>query len=204
MPTRFLLLRHGQSTWNAERRWQGQANPPLSEAGERQAFEAARFLGTFDAVIASTLDRARHTADIIAGQLGIGPVQLDERLIENDAGEWTGLNREQIEAGWPGVLATGGFPPGFESFESTAARGFAALIESARQHPLGEVLVVTHGGVIRHLRRILEVTDVHMPNLSGAWFTVEPDPPVDVRAGDVVHLLDTPSEQRNHHESRRV
>jgi broad specificity phosphatase PhoE len=204
MPTRLLLLRHGQSTWNAERRWQGQANPPLSEAGEQQACDASRLLGTFDAVITSTLERARHTAEIIAGQLGIGPVHLDERLIENDAGEWTGLNRHEIEAAWPGLLAAGQLPPGFETVESTSARAFAAMIEVARDHPDGEVLVLTHGGVIRHLRRILEVTDVHMPNLSGAWFMVDPHPPVDVRAGDVVHLLETPGTPPSPLEGQRV
>ena len=204
MPTRLLLLRHGQSTWNAQRRWQGQANPPLSETGEQQAYDASRLLGTFDAVVASTLERTRRTAEIIAGQLGIGPVHLDERLIENDAGEWTGLNRHEIEAGWPGFLAAELLPPGFESVESTSARALAAMIEVARNHPDGEVLVLTHGGVIRHLRRILEVTDVHIPNLSGAWFIVEPHPPVDVRAADVVHLLETPGAPPPPAEGQRV
>ncbi len=204
MPTRFLLLRHGQSTWNAERRWQGQADPPLSELGEQQAHEAARLLGAFDAIVASSLERARHTAEIIAGQLGVGPVRVDHRLVENDAGEWTGLNRKQIEAAWPGYLEADRLPPGFESVESTSARAFAVMIETAREHPDGEVLVVTHGGVIRHLRRVLLATDVHVPNLSGAWFRVHAVAPVDVQAEDVVHLIETPGRPADRGEARRV
>lgn len=192
MPTRFLILRHGQSTWNAQRRWQGQADPPLSELGEQQAYDASRLLGTFDAIIASTLVRAHHTAEIIAGQLGIGPVEADPRFIENDAGEWTGLNRDEIEAQWPGWIAAGRLAPSFETVESTAVRAYAGLIEAARRYPDGEVLVVSHGGVIRHLRRHLGAHDEHMSNLSGSWFTVAPFPPVSVTAGDTVHLIETP------------
>jgi len=71
-PTRLLLVRHGQSVWNADGRWQGQADPALTELGERQAFDAARRIGMVEAVYASDLERAAKTAQIIAGQLGLG------------------------------------------------------------------------------------------------------------------------------------
>src|SRR5690606_34165227 len=95
--TRVLLVRHGQSEWNAIGRWQGQADPPLSDLGRLQAREASRALGTVDAVWASDLQRAVETAAIIAGELGVGPVVVDPDLRERDAGEFSGLTRPEIE-----------------------------------------------------------------------------------------------------------
>ena len=190
MPTRVLLLRHGQSTWNAARRWQGQADPPLTEFGEEQAYQASQKLGLFDLVVASDLERARRTAEIIAAQLGIGPVQLDERLRENHAGEWEGLTKEEVEAAWPGYLAEHRRPPGFEPAQDVGVRALGALIEIGRQVPDGEVLAVAHGGVIRVLRRLLADTDDVIPNLGGSWFTVQLDPKVRVDAGEVVTLIE--------------
>lgn len=191
MPTRVLMLRHGQSTWNAARRWQGQADPPLTELGERQAWDAAQRLGAFDLVVASDLERARRTAELIAGELGIGPVELDEQLRENHAGEWEGLTAEEVEAGWPGYLANHRRPPEFEPAEAVATRAMAALLGVGRRAAGGEVLAVSHGGVIRVLRRLLGAADVPIPNLSGCWFSVfERDLAVDA---EVITLL-SPSE----------
>ena len=67
--TEFLLLRHGESTWNAEHRWQGQSDPPLTRRGEQQARDAVASLvelGPFDAVVASNLQRARRTGELLA------------------------------------------------------------------------------------------------------------------------------------------
>lgn len=190
MPTRILMLRHGQSTWNAQRRWQGQADPPLTELGEEQAYQASLKLGTFDVVVASDLERARRTAEIIAAQLGVGPVELDERLRENHAGEWEGLTKDEVEAGWPGYLAEHRRPPGFEPPDEVEVRALAALISAARQAPDGEILAVSHGGVIRVLRRLLADTDTIIPNLGGSWFVVHHEPRLRVDAGDVVTLID--------------
>ena len=102
--TRVLLVRHGQSEWNAAGRWQGQADPPLTDLGRHQALHAARNLGVVDAVVASDLQRASETALIIAEALGVGPVVLEPGLRERDAGEWSGLTRAEIERDWPGYL----------------------------------------------------------------------------------------------------
>ncbi len=102
--TRLLVVRHGQSEWNAIGRWQGRADPPLTDEGRRQAADAAKVLGTFDAVVASPLVRAVETAAVLADHLGIGPVLVDPDLMERDAGEWQGLTRTQIESGWPNFL----------------------------------------------------------------------------------------------------
>ncbi len=186
------MLRHGQSTWNAARRWQGQADPPLTELGEDQAYQASLKLGLFDLVVASDLERARRTAEIIAAQLGIGPVQLDERLRENHAGEWEGLTKDEVDAAWPGYLAEHRRPPGFELAQDVEVRALASLIEVARLVPDGEVLAVSHGGVIRVLRRLLASTDTVIHNLGGSWFTVHLEPKVRIDAGELVTLIDDP------------
>jgi broad specificity phosphatase PhoE len=188
--TQLLVVRHGQSEWNASGRWQGQADPPLDRAGQLQAAAAAEVLGTFDAVWASDLQRATLTARIIAELLGIGPVQIDPRLRETDVGPWQGLTRVEVEAGWPGYLAERRRPDGFEPYDLAAARLQSALSDIAAEHPGGQVLVITHGGVIRALRRSLGSSDPHMPNLSGSW--IHAHGPGRLRAGDVVSLLAEP------------
>src|SRR5690606_29768822 len=105
---------HGQSAWNADGRWQGHADPPLTDLGRAQAGAAAAAVGAVDVVVASDLQRARTTAEIIAAALGLGRVEVDARFRERAAGEWTGLTRAEIEARWPGWLEDGRRPPGFE------------------------------------------------------------------------------------------
>jgi broad specificity phosphatase PhoE len=187
-PTRLLVVRHGQSEWNAVGRWQGRADVALDEAGRLQAAEAALVLGTFDGVWASDLQRAQLTAMIIAEILGIGPVQTDARLGETDVGPWQGLTHDEVEAGWPGFLADRRRPDGFEDYDDAAERLLAALRAIAAQHRGGEVLVVSHGGVIRAARRTLAAPDARLANLSGAWFTVDADDRV--HAGDLVDLIE--------------
>jgi broad specificity phosphatase PhoE len=146
--TRLLLCRHGQSTWNASGRWQGQADPPLSELGRLQAQHAARSVGAVDVVVASDLERAHDTALIIAGSIGVGPVVIDPDLRERDAGEWSGLTRVEIEERWPGYLDRGDRPAGWEPQEVLHERAMRALGRIHTEYAGAEVLVVTHGGVI--------------------------------------------------------
>jgi len=185
--TRLLTVRHGESEWNAVGRWQGQADPPLTDAGMLQAATAAERLGSFDGVWASRLQRAALTAEIIAEQLGIGPVQLHPGLMENAFGPWEGLTVAEIEAGWPGYLADNRRPDGAEQPDVVVARGLAALREIAAEHAGGEVLVVTHAGLIRTLRRACDGSDMRFNNLGGCWFHVHADGRV--VAGDPVELV---------------
>src|SRR5947208_2162482 len=99
-----LLLRHGQSTWNSDGRWQGLADHPLSELGMAQAATAVPLLKGygFSSVYSSDLQRAKTTAEIIAGSLGIELV-VDEHLRERDVGHWTGMTTEEIHGRWPEV-----------------------------------------------------------------------------------------------------
>jgi probable phosphoglycerate mutase len=186
--TRLLVVRHGQSEWNAQRRWQGQADPPLSEHGLNQAAQAGLQLGTFDAVWSSDLQRALYTAAIIAEINGIGPVQIDIRLRETDVGPWEGLTHDEVEQGWPGFLASHQRPEGFEDYDSAAQRMISAFVDIATASPGGEVLVVSHGGVISAVRRLIGAGDERIPNLAGSWFFLDGTA---LSAGELVTLIET-------------
>jgi probable phosphoglycerate mutase len=167
MDTRAVLVRHGQSTWNADGRWQGQADPPLSDRGEQQAREAAGRVHGVDAVWSSDLARARRTAELVAERHGL-EVRVDPRLRERHAGPWQGLTRAQIDERWPDHLSTGRRPDGYEPDDAVVARAVAVLADLARLHRGDQLLVVTHGGVVRALERHLGAHDDGLlPNLSG-------------------------------------
>jgi probable phosphoglycerate mutase len=184
--TRILVVRHGQSEWNADGRWQGQENPPLTELGQRQALHAAQAVGAVDAVYASPLERATMTAHLIAQSIGIGPVVLLAGLMERHAGEWQGLTRDQIAVAFPGYLEAGQRPPGWEDDDLVEARVMSALDTIADEHPDGHVLAVAHAGVIFAIERALGAPWERLANLGGRWLE---------RAGtgwtigDRVHLL---------------
>lgn len=163
--TRLLLVRHGQSTWNAEGRWQGQADPPLSPLGRLQAFHAARAVGAVDVIVASDLERARDTALVISEAIGVGPVVIDEDLRERSAGEWSGLTREEIEAEWPGYLDARKRPPSWEDDASVLARLGRAMARIEQEYQGADVLVVTHGGVVYALEAEHGVEWSRMANL---------------------------------------
>lgn len=162
---RLLLVRHGESEWNATGRWQGWADPPLTELGLRQAKSAARGVGAVDAIVASDLQRASGTAEVISAEIGIGPVLPAPALRERDAGPWEGLTRRQIEAQWPGWLERGERPEGYEDDEALLARVLPALL--ALEAAGDAVLVVTHGGVIGAVDRHLDQPHARTPNLGG-------------------------------------
>ncbi len=183
---RLLVVRHGQSEWNAVGRWQGRADPPLTMEGRRQAAAASRALGTFDGVVSSPLQRAAETAAIIAEHLGIGPVLTDPDLMERDAGEWQGLTRGQIEMEWPGYLEEGKRPPAYEPNESMVGRVVGALTRIAERADGGEVLVVAHGGVVYALEESCGEHWRRIPNLGARWFEVTGGR---VSAGPRVELL---------------
>lgn len=184
---RILLIRHGESEWNAVGRWQGHADPPLSDLGRRQAATAARALGGFDAIASSTLQRAAETATLVAEHLGIGPVLLDEGLIERDAGAWEGLTRHEIEDGWPGYLRDGRRPEGYEHDLSLVPRVVAALGRLRAEMGAGEALVIAHGGVILALEAAMDEPFARVPNLGGRWVHLDAD---GFQLGDRVMLVD--------------
>lgn len=167
-PARLLLLRHGESTWNAAGRWQGHADPPLSTTGTAQARTAAGALPEIDAVWCSDLIRARRTAELCAPP-GV-PVRGEPRLRERHVGEWTGLTRDEIEARYPGWIVGGRRPNGWEHDGHVAARAWHALRRVVELlEPGHDALVVSHGGLIRAVEASLGGPPRPIPNLGGVW-----------------------------------
>lgn len=189
--TRLLLVRHAQSEWNAEGRWQGRADPPLSELGTTQAAQAARRLGNVDVIVSSPLQRAVVTAETIAEHTGVGPVQIDADLAERDVGAWSGLTRAEIEEGWPGYLDQRRQPEGFEPSESVLGRLDAAMARIEAAHRGADVLVVTHGGLIYVLEEHHGMPFERVPNLGARSLTHHGDR---VELGLRLALLDEPVE----------
>jgi uncharacterized phosphatase len=169
-----LLLRHAESEWNRIGRWQGTEDPPLSDAGRRDATQVAPLLGDVDEIWASPLSRAYETASIIAVALDITLIHVDDRLVEVHFAEWQGLSVDEIDAGWPGFRVSGRRPPGAESDDDVSRRATSALaaVAGRRGTTDGPVLVVTHGGLIRTVCRHLSHPVAALPNLGGVWLEV--------------------------------
>jgi len=182
MAAPVLCVRHGLSTWNLERRWQGRADPPLSDEGRRGAVAVAAALATTIGsgprvrLWSSNLQRAADTATIIAEHLGTAAVTVDPRLVEADIGEWEGCTAAEIEEGWPGFLASGRRPAGFEAEAVLLRRVVPALEDVAAVAASAGIVpvVVAHAGVLRAVRRHSGAGDEHLANLAGLWFAVEP------------------------------
>jgi broad specificity phosphatase PhoE len=145
------LVRHGQTDWNLEGRYQGQADIPLNQTGIDQARQLSLSLPVlpFTALYSSDLKRARMTADILSIKFDL-PVQIDQRLREINQGEWEGhlvsdiKNRYQNQT-VPGQKAIFMRPPGGEAVAEVAARMIAAANAIVEKHQGEKVLVVSHG-----------------------------------------------------------
>lgn len=173
--TEILMVRHGQSVWNAQGRWQGQADPPLSDLGVRQAragAEALAAIDPFDAVVTSNLDRAATTGAIIADRLGFAPPYRCADLNERSAGEWSGLTRADIDREYPGHLRQRRYPPGYERDPEFLVRVRRGLDDVVGRCDGKRILVVAHGGLIYCLEGSLGLAFQHIANLGGRWMTL--------------------------------
>lgn len=149
------LVRHGETTWNAEGRVQGQTDAPLSTVGRAQARSVAALISGwhFDALYSSDLQRVVDTAQPAARVLGL-PVQLDPRLRERHYGMFETLTYADAKIRYPDEYARfKAHDPEFdfrsgESLRSFFERSVACLAEIARRHDGKDVLVFTHGGVL--------------------------------------------------------
>lgn len=152
---RLLLVRHGESEWNAVRRLQGQADIGLSEKGEAQARALAPVIAQLapDLAITSDLRRARHTAEL----LGYPDARCEPDLREVNVGDWTGQEIARITADQPeeyrGWRAGTFAPPGGENWADFCARTVRATEDAAKS--ADRLLVICHGGVIRALLQTL-------------------------------------------------
>jgi len=158
--TQIWLIRHGQTDWNAQGRWQGQTPeaPPLNAAGLAQAHALAGQLAgrvahegiSFDVLYSSDLLRARQTAEIVAQRLGL-PIRLDARLREAHLGVWEGMLGDEVALRYVAELderrrdPVHSRPPQGETVFELAARVGQALDDIAQAHPHSNVIVVSHG-----------------------------------------------------------
>ena len=150
--THLYLIRHGQTDWNIEGRWQGQADVPLNPRGREQAAKIAQELAKegIKAIYSSDLSRARQTAEAISATTGL-PIHLDPRLREIHQGEWQGMLVSEIQARYsqefrrrrenPLTVA----PPGGETVIQVKERVVATIEDIAHRHPAERVAVVSHG-----------------------------------------------------------
>jgi probable phosphoglycerate mutase len=183
--TTLLLIRHGETNWNVEKRWQGQANIPLNEQGKKQAKLTAHKLldehPDLAGIYSSDLSRALDTA-LESAKLFKLPVSTSPALREFKAGAGEGLLHQEVLdrfGGWDVLMQK--YPnkrerwkhsqvPGQETTYEISERLKAALYEIAIKHPDQKVAIFTHGGCIKALIADLEdlenIDHVPTPNCS--------------------------------------
>ncbi|MFC4127546.1 histidine phosphatase family protein [Nocardia rhizosphaerae] len=173
----LILLRHGQTEWNAADRMQGQIDTDLTDLGRQQAKEAARELVSRNAIAvhASDLRRAKETAQAL-GDMSDLPVVTDTRLRETHLGDWEGLTHLEVDADYPGArvqwrLDATYRPPGGESKLEVGARSLPVVRElyNERQDwPGRTIILVAHGGLIAALTAaLLDLPPANWPALGG-------------------------------------
>jgi broad specificity phosphatase PhoE len=157
--TTILLVRHGETDWNQQRRVQGHSDTPLNETGIAQARALIERLADepVEAVYSSDLARALDTARGVAEERGL-PVHQVRELREKDFGTWEGLTDTEIFERFP--QAHDGPWGDAETGEQLAERVLGALRRIGAEHPGGTVVVVTHGGPLRAVLRHCEVEAV--------------------------------------------
>jgi probable phosphoglycerate mutase len=157
--TIFYLIRHGETDWNLEGRWQGHTDIPLNAIGRAQARRLASRLRTagvrFNAIYSSDLQRAWETAQIVGAALHLAPQPLPA-LREIDVGGWSGLTRAAIAARDPEIVARlesgeDVARGGGERFVDLYTRVVGAVERLAADHPGQTLALFTHGGPIRAL-----------------------------------------------------
>jgi glucosyl-3-phosphoglycerate phosphatase len=171
-PDRLILVRHGESTWNAEERLQGQLDPPLSDRGREQSRALAGMLDGVpgERIVCSDLGRARQTAEL----MGLKPGRFDPRWREIDVGEWGGKTAAEIDAqgseltNWRGGPRTA---PDGEPWDAFAQRVSGALDELIAAG--GQWTVVCHGGCIRAaVAHVTGADKLHLGSPPNASMTV--------------------------------
>jgi broad specificity phosphatase PhoE len=184
---RIVLVRHGQTEYNREGRWQGSGTDvPLNAAGRAEAGRVAtslaeRFGASVAAIYTSDLERARGTARILAARFGLEAID-EPGLRELSHGRWEGLTHAEVEARWPEEHAAYQADPydvrrgGGDSYEDLERRLWPALDAMADRHRGERVVAVSHGGPIRlALSTILDRPLIDRDELgvaNGSWFEI--------------------------------
>jgi len=178
--TRFIVVRHGETRWNVERRVQGKGDSPLTEEGLAQADAIGKRLARerFDLLIASNLGRDRQTAERVAFHTGLA-IRFDPRLQERNFGAGEGMTYEEIDKAFPNAFTRDGAIdpdaaiPGGESRRQFHERVKSAFEALAREHDGKRVCVITHGGVLSTLYRVVHdipVAHAHRITISNASY----------------------------------
>ncbi|MFI6455072.1 histidine phosphatase family protein [Streptosporangium amethystogenes] len=179
MSRRVVCLRHGQTLWNVEHRFQGHSDIPLDETGIAQATRAASLLAALrpSMIVSSDLQRAFDTASALARVTGLN-VMVDKDLRERGGGQWEGLTREEISAGWPREFAAWEAPGGEEVGDvadrvASAVRRWAEQVDSD-----GLLVVASHGAAIRlGIAKLMNLPQELWPALGGlgncSWSVLE-------------------------------
>jgi probable phosphoglycerate mutase len=185
---RVLLLRHGRTAWNAQRRFQGQSDPPLDEVGRMQAYEVAALIAAVrpGLLVSSDAARAMQTAEIVAEPAAL-PVIPDSRFRERGLGHWEGLTRDEVALKYPDEYADwlagrDVSRRGGETREEVAARAAAAFAELPA---VPVTVIVTHSatamaltnallGIAQHVHPLGPLANCHWSELSceaegGPW-----------------------------------
>jgi probable phosphoglycerate mutase len=163
MHTELYLVRHGETLWNLEKRFQGQIDSPLTENGREQARILGEFLQgvSFDVLITSDLGRAEETARLVNSFLKISAFTTEPLLRERNFGIFHGLNREEAEKKYPQEAAmiwsgnSDAAVPGGESKNQLRQRVQQFLDELPVKYPGKRILAVTHGGVVNTAIRLV-------------------------------------------------
>jgi broad specificity phosphatase PhoE len=179
-PTRVFIWRHGRTVWNAEHRFQGQADPPLDDVGRAQAAQAAALLAVLrpEVIISSDLQRASQTAEALAMASGVAPT-FDPRLRERSLGHWEGLTRDEVAERYPEELADwiagrDVRSRGGESREQVAERSAECFAELG---DLGTAILVTHSAtalaLTSQLLRLPQAVHVLGPLANCHWSEIQ-------------------------------
>ena len=171
--TTVYLIRHGETDWNAQHRWQGHADVPLNSKGRAQAAALAAWFQerdtTVDAIYSSDLQRALATAQPVSDALGL-TVETDATLRELNVGRWEGLQSADIDERYPGMrrrwydnVATYPLPEG-ESVGAMQTRMTRYYYDAVARHAGGTIMLVAHGGALTTL-----LAEVEGQSLAKAW-----------------------------------
>lgn len=203
--TRVLLIRHGETDWNATGRWQGRAPVPLNAVGMAQAERLGLYLASngfrIDALYSSDLKRAMQTAEAITAPLRLD-IHPEPRLREIDLGDWQGLTRDEVNA-WDGERYTvyvadrqANPIPNGKSWDQVKTRVRGIFDDLAARHPAQTIALISHGGTIARLLDSL-FGPIERPSLSNTSMTeleqAAPGAPWElVRVAWSPHLADAP------------
>lgn len=157
--TTICIVRHGETDWNAQKRFQGREDIELNEKGKEQAYIVANYLkkSEWDVIISSPLKRASMTASVIGNHLGLPDVITCEAFIERDYGKASGLTLEQQKHAFPD-----GIIPGKENDDTLADRVMKGLEFIIQEYRGKNIIVVSHGAVINALLKVISNNSVNI------------------------------------------